>query len=190
MSRSIRVVAALVALQAVLVGSYWLIEHRREHQREHLRSPDGAMRSELGTAPPVGVTGTLPPLSLRRRDSRRFELGAPERPTLVHVWATWCRPCRTELPGLLAVPEEHPIDVVAIALDEDWADVERFLGRARHSNVFLGDSREIQRTLSVHSLPVTFLVQPGGQLRWRFEGARDWTDSGYLQTWIDVIGNE
>lgn len=172
MNRSLRIVLAVVGLQALLVGIYWLVEERRESELA------------LSTAPPQRVGGRLPSLSLRAGNGDRIELKGIRRPTLVHFWATWCPPCRTELPALLALPEAHPVDVVAVALDRDWADVERFLEGRDSSRVFLAGSAEIERALNVRTLPVTYLVEPGGKLRLRFDGARDWADLRFLRTWL------
>jgi thiol-disulfide isomerase/thioredoxin len=123
-------------------------------------------------------------LSLRVRGGDRLDLRGLARPTLLHFWATWCAPCRVELPGLLALPETHPVQVVAVALDRDWADVEQFLGGREFSNVYLADAAEVETALGVQTLPVTYLVQPGGQLRLRFDGARDWTDTRFVRSWM------
>ncbi|MCP4499033.1 MAG: TlpA family protein disulfide reductase [Deltaproteobacteria bacterium] len=126
----------------------------------------------------------MPPLSLRAHDGTRHELRDVDRATLVHFWATWCPPCRVELPGLLALRDEHSIDVVAIALDRDWADVEQFLSRRAPSRIFLGDAARIEAQFGVRSLPVTFFIEPGGHLRFRFDGARDWGNSSFVTDWI------
>jgi len=85
------------------------------------------------------------------------------------------------LPGLLAVPEVYPIDVVAVALDEEWDDVERFLRDHDLSNIFLAGTPDLGDTMDVRTLPVTYLVEPGGNLRWRFDGARDWTNARFVR---------
>src|SRR5690606_32761620 len=149
-------------------GVYWLVEQRR--------SPEQSEAAELGKGPPERVDMAMPDLAVRRPDGSRGHFRAPERPTLVHFWATWCPPCRAELPGLLALPGEHPVEVVAIALDDDWADVERMLDRRSLSRVVLADSGEVDRALGIRTLPVTLLVLPSGRVRLRFDGARDWTD--------------
>ena len=132
MNRSVRVVLAIAATQVALVVIYWLVEGRR--------SSDRRAEAELGTAPPQRVDGLMLSLSLRAHDGTRHELRDVDRATLVHFWATWCPPCRTELPGLLAIPEKHPVDVVAIALDRDWSEVERFLDGRPPATVFIGDA--------------------------------------------------
>lgn len=182
MSRTVRGVVAVLVAQAALVGVYWLVEQRR--------APNGVSEQELSTAPPQHVDGQVPPLSLKPRDGDQFVLRGVDRPTLVHFWATWCPPCRAELPALLALPEEHPVNVVAVALDKQWADVELFLGGRAPPSMFLGDSAEVERTLGVRSLPVTYLMVPETRLRFRFDGARDWSDSLFLSTWLQKIDRE
>ncbi len=176
MSRAARGVVAVLAVQTALVGVYWMVEQRR--------APQGVSQQELSTASPQHLDGQAPPLSLRTRDGNRFVLRGVERPTLVHFWATWCPPCRAELPALLALPEDHPVDVVAVALDREWVDVDLFLGGRAPPAVFLGDPAEAERAMGVRSLPVTFLMQPETGLRLRFDGARDWSNSRFLSTWL------
>ncbi len=179
MSRNARWVLAVVIVQAALVGLYVLVEHRR--------APSEARA--LGTEPPQRVDVTMPSLQLQRRDGSIVELSPSRRPTLVHVWATWCPPCRAELPDLLELPTKHPVDVVAIALDQSWADVDRFLGQLPGgldaSTIILARSEDVERALGVRSLPVTFVMQPKGRLTLRFDGARDWTDEAFIATYIE-----
>lgn len=178
MNRTVRWVLAIVAVQAALIGLYWLVEHQRASDEV----------SALGTASPRRVDMTMPALTVRLRDGSAARLPSSGRSsgrhTLVHVWATWCPPCREELPGLLALPTEHAVDVVAIALDKSWVEVDRFLGGVDASNVFLADSEDVERALGVRNLPVTFLLQAEGRITLRFDGARDWTDEAFVKTYL------
>jgi hypothetical protein len=78
----------------------------------------------------------------------------------------------------------HGVDVVAIALDQSWDEVDRFLGNRNSSNVGLAESEDVERALSVRTLPVTFLVEADGRLVLRFDGARDWTDQAFVRTYL------
>jgi thiol-disulfide isomerase/thioredoxin len=177
MKRSVRLVVALFAVQAALIGMYLLVGYQR--------TPEGSEGVTLGTAPPERMDAAMTPLVLRKRNGSRVDFRTPDRPTMIHFWATWCPPCRAELPGLLALPQGRPLDVVAIALDKEWADVDRFLNGLDSAGVLLGDYAEVERVFDVHTLPVTFFIEAGGRLRLRFDGARDWTDSAFVDTWID-----
>ena len=191
MSRSLRIVLAVAALQAVLVGVYWWVEMRRSgDQRDRLDQFD---RPELGTAPPRPVDGPLGSLRLRAHDGTRHELSDlidVNRATLVHFWATWCPPCRAELPALLSLSPKTRFAVVAVALDKHWGEVERFVKGRPPASVFLADADDVEAAFGIHTLPVTYLVEPGGRLRFRFDGARDWSDPAFLKRWGPGLARE
>jgi thiol-disulfide isomerase/thioredoxin len=175
MNRTVRWVVAIVLLQAMLVGVYWLVEHQRASKTEE----------PLGMQPPQRVNKPLPSLTVVHHDGSRAELSPLDRRTLVHVWATWCPPCRTELPGLLALSSQHDVNVVAIALDQSWGTVDRFLGPISSSQVVLAASDDVERKLGVRTLPVTFLVKADGRIALRFDGTRDWTDEAFVRTHVE-----
>ncbi len=177
MSRPARIVVALIVVQAALLAGYWLVERRRSQTT----GEDAA----LSTAPARRLEVQAQPLKLWPRHGDPVDLRTLRRPTLVHFWATWCPPCRAELPGLLALPDKRPVDVLAVALDKEWADVDRFLDGRDSAGVLLADHAEVGRAFDVHTLPVTFLVGAGGKLRLRFDGARDWADPVFVGRWID-----
>ena len=55
---------------------------------------------------------------------------AKGKPLVVNFWATWCGPCRTEMPGLLALQRRMPgMQLLLISADEpeEWTAVEKFL---------------------------------------------------------------
>ena len=176
MKRKIGFLLALLVLQAGLLLLYKQIEDRRVGKRR--------VRGPLSIAAPLALEGSQAPLAVRRRDGKDVHLRALKRPLLLHFWATWCPPCRAELPGLLALSNERQIDLLAVALDEKEDEVDRFWEDGRPSNVILGDRVQARIVFGVQTLPVTFLVNPGGQLRLRFDGARDWTDAHFLRSWI------
>ncbi|MBK8009769.1 MAG: hypothetical protein IPK13_00310 [Deltaproteobacteria bacterium] len=51
-------------------------------------------------------------------------------------------------------------------------------------NIVLAGNEDVERALGVRTLPVTFLVQAGGRLTLRFDGARDWTDEAFVRTYL------
>jgi thiol-disulfide isomerase/thioredoxin len=175
MSRTTRWLAAIISVQAALVGVYWLVQRARNRE---LR-----VGSQLATDPPQRVDMVFPAIAVRRRDGTTTRLPIPTRPTLVHVWATWCPPCRAELPGVLRLSGQYGVDVVAIALDNSWGEVERFLHGQDAARVVLA-SRSLEQALGVRSLPVTFMVRDGGRIVLRFDGARDWTDETFVEASI------
>ena len=102
--------------------------------------------------------------------------------TLVNVWASWCAPCREEMPALLRVARAHRGDGLRVALvsaDFDSAAAHQFLARAGvdfPTYLKAGDDMAFIDTLSPRwsgALPATFVYDAGGALVRFWEGAAD-----------------
>ncbi len=92
------------------------------------------------------------------------------RPVVVNFWASWCGPCRTEAPELVAFSKAHP-DVQMLSVNSDDPSRDAAVAFAQKSqwvwpSVF-DPSAEIQRAWGVGGLPATFLVDAEGKLRAR-----------------------
>jgi thiol-disulfide isomerase/thioredoxin len=160
------VLVALAALQVVVVGLYLLVERTRGTGAEL------PFRYER-----VTEALRLPAVDLVRPDGSSTSTTAGHgQPTLLHFWATWCRPCRDELPGLLRLSEEHPgLRVIALTVDEEWATVGHFFDGAIPTAVFRDPSGRLVKRYGVGELPDSYLLDAHGVARLRMRGARDWT---------------
>lgn len=145
-------IAAGLALAIVLAFFLW---PRAKSER---RFEDGYLMDESGAA--VAVAARLEPA------------------TLVHFWATWCPPCRQEIPGLLAFadeigPERLKLVLVAVADERDRAVA--FVGNPRYPVLF-DPVWDVARRFRTVQLPETHLVLDG-KLAATFIGASDWRSS-------------
>jgi thiol-disulfide isomerase/thioredoxin len=96
---------------------------------------------------------------------------------LVHFWATWCPPCRKELPALmeLASRKRDRIQVWAVSTDREWGAVQRFLDGDVPPGVVRDSNNEATRVYGVTGLPDSYLIDPDGRIRARFSGAQNWS---------------
>ena len=167
-----RVAAVVVAIAAAQTGAvlvYRWVEHTR---KARTTSPSFNYEQLLARpAPEVTLTGS--------DGSRRRLSDYRGRPVLLHFWATWCPPCKAELPALLALgrelDREGGVRVVALATDGDWDSVRRFFGELVPNEVARDETGTAAETFDVSVLPDTYLVGADGGLLQRFGGARDWS---------------
>ena len=96
-----------------------------------------------------------PPIELPTIDGARFSLASARgQVVLVNFWATWCPPCRVEMPSMLALGREleakHPgkFKMVAVSVDDGWDPVREFfaappyLGSTAGATVVLDDASQ------------------------------------------------
>ncbi len=98
---------------------------------------------------------------------------------LLNFWATWCPPCRAEMPSLdeLKNKMEGPdLKVLAVSVDEaGWPAVDAFLAREPVTLTVLLDARgNTASQYGVFELPQTFLIDPKGRIVREYQGPRDW----------------
>ncbi|WP_374632952.1 TlpA disulfide reductase family protein [Paracoccus sp. (in: a-proteobacteria)] len=99
---------------------------------------------------------------------------------LLNFWATWCAPCREEMPSLDALQAElggDDFQVVAIAAGHNPAPaIEKFLTEARITNlpVLLDPRQALARGMGVMGMPVTVLIDREGNEIARLIGGADW----------------
>ena len=116
------------------------------------------------------------------------------RVVLLNLWATWCAPCRAEMPtldNLQAILGGSDFEVLALSLDQGGVrDVERFyqdLG-LRHLAIYVDPTTRAQRELRVFGLPTTLLIGADGRELGRLIGPTDWDSQemvGFLRSFID-----
>ncbi|HRM75716.1 MAG TPA: TlpA disulfide reductase family protein [Paracoccus sp. (in: a-proteobacteria)] len=99
---------------------------------------------------------------------------------LLNFWATWCAPCREEMPSLDALQAElggDDFQVVAIAAGHNPAPaIEKFLTEAKITNlpVLLDPRQGLAREMGVMGMPVTILIDRDGNEIARLIGGADW----------------
>jgi cytochrome c biogenesis protein CcmG, thiol:disulfide interchange protein DsbE len=113
-----------------------------------------------------------PDFSLERLDGGRMALSELRgRPVLLNFWATWCAPCRAELPALMSAYETHRaagLEVVAVNLadQERGKDVRRFAAElGLPFPVVLDQKGKVRKRYRLVALPTTVFVDTAGIVR-------------------------
>lgn len=172
MKRALARFAAVVAAQGLLIGIWYAVDSGQAPKVDPPRSNGETPRRT------VEMNRQAPDLTMWRRDGSGLRLAnALGRPYVLHFWATWCPPCRQELPALLAWATNAGLPVLAVSVDPDWQAVLELLGPNPSEGVVLADGNEVEVAFSVRNLPATFVVDRAGRLRLRLDGPRDWDSS-------------
>ncbi len=127
-------------------------------------------RIALGAA---DVGQPAPPLIVAELDGRAFDLGASRgHVVIVNFWATWCVPCRTEMPALDAFYRRYHdrgVDMIGLSADRprDRGDVVKMMQTLAFPAAMLRDATA-NGFGSPETLPETFVIDPSGVVRAKF----------------------
>ena len=124
--------------------------------------------------------GATPPLVLQDLDGRPHRLEDYRgKVVLINFWATWCEPCRAEMPSLnklRAALAGRPFAVLAVNLAEPEARIRRFMEQVPLDfPVLLDRDTAAAKAWKARILPASFLVGPDGRIRYSVLGEIDWT---------------
>jgi cytochrome c biogenesis protein CcmG, thiol:disulfide interchange protein DsbE len=127
----------------------------------------------------AGGTRALP-LSLKTLDGATHDLAKYRgKVVLVNFWATWCEPCRDEMPSIERLKEKfagQPFEVLAVNVDEPESRVRAFLAKTPlQLTVVLDPGKAVTKNWNARILPASFVVGRDGRVRYSVLGEMDWS---------------
>lgn len=122
-----------------------------------------------------------PDFTLRDINGRVIKLSSLNgKVVLLNFWATWCPPCKAEMPSLnrlYAEMQSSGLVVIAVSTDKSAAPVREFLGKNHLDFTVLWDEKlSVTKQYKVFSMPTTFLIDRKGMIVEKFMGEYEWTD--------------
>ena len=171
MKKTIGIALALVAVLALaFVGYRYLSTHRGGV----ISSPDGVqeivpMTDETDTAPAEQEAYPAPDFTVYTLTGEAARLSDfAGKPVVVNFWATWCPPCRQELPGFENAWQQYGDDVVFLMVacgGEAVDEVESFVAEGSYTfPVYVDSDGSGAAAYGINAIPVTALVDAEGNL--------------------------
>ncbi len=176
MNGKVFVLAALaVALGAGLATAETVQERLMSQAVEVARKPLDPVEFELKDLD--GVTRTL--------GSYRGKV------VFLNFWATWCGPCRSEMPSMQRVHEQlrgEGLQIVAVNLQESNDQVRRFMKElGLDFTVLMDRTGMVGAQYGARSIPTTYLIDRNGKIFARAIGAREWDTPEMIATFRTVL---
>jgi thiol-disulfide isomerase/thioredoxin len=119
-----------------------------------------------------------PDFTLDALDGKALSLaGSRGKVVLLNFWATWCGPCRAEIPDLIALQQKYKgqLQIIGLTVDEDDAsEVKQVVAESRINYPVAMSSPEVRmRYGGIAALPTSFVLDAQGRVVQKHEGLRD-----------------
>ena len=105
--------------------------------------------------------------------------GLKGKVVFVNFWATWCKPCRDEMPSMEALNKamaDKPFQMLSIIFNDDLDLAKSYARRQGATFPVLGNpSKELTQAYMITGVPETFLIDADGILKHKFIGPYDWS---------------
>jgi peroxiredoxin len=130
------------------------------------------------------LSGVAPDFDLLSRDGGRVALSDLEgQVVMVNFWATWCGPCRQEMPHLEALYQRYSglgFTLLGVNVEKDSSGADKFLVETPVSFPILFDPEsEVSELYNVVAMPSTVLIDKSGNLRFIHHGYQPGYENDY-----------
>jgi peroxiredoxin len=193
MGRTVKTGDAIALFVVALIGIPFLYSFSAAFMDGEVRRSEAPFRSLFGNATYealregrevpqhyLGEDRRLPDFELPMRDGGTFRAADARGKVLVmNFWTVTCAPCMEEMPSLLRLAEiledRDDIELVTISVDQDWATVAQAVPEGSPMTVLLDADRSVVADrFGTRLFPETWVVDPNGVIRMRFDGRADW----------------
>ncbi len=161
-----------LATMVVVAGLYFVLRHH---------GPPAGLRGTL-----IGQGSQAPDFSLADLAGENVHLSTYRgKVVLLDFWATWCDPCRDEIPHLVELQNKYGaqgLQIIGVSMDDEPEPVREFYQRFKiNYPVVMGNAKTGELYGGILGLPIAFLIGRDGRIRAKHIGA---TDISVLETEI------
>ncbi|MBN2908395.1 redoxin family protein [Polycladomyces sp. WAk] len=168
---------------AALIGAVWYGGKQDRSERMVQSSTPPRNQAEVTPTTPQKDTGlqkgdTAPVFALQTLNGQTMDLAKRNgKPALINFWATWCPPCREEMPILQSMYKRYGnrVDFFMVNLTREETNEERVAQYLRQHKltfpVLKDETGEVAEIYSILAIPTTYIVDANGVIVWNKTGA-------------------
>jgi len=155
--------------------------------------------SNADIKPPFGIRhydiGIASDFTLQDIDGEKFTLSSTRGHwVFLHFWASWCGPCRIEMPALQQLAnniKNDNFEIIMVNTAEDEDTIFEFLASINvELNSLTDTDGQVTEAWKPRGLPTTFLINPQGKVKYQAIGGREWNQPVYLSFIKQLINKE
>jgi len=182
------IIVAVIAFPLIFIFTGAVVDARARAREAPFRAIVGNARFEQmmegggGVPHYLGASLRAPEFSLPKEGGGEWKMSEQRGKVVVmNFWTVTCRPCIQEMPTLELLAEMTEdwgdVEVVAISTDRNWAEAETIIPRGSRITSLLDAERKVVTDLFGTKLfPETWIIDADGVVRFRYDGALDWSD--------------
>jgi len=159
-----RALVGIIALVAAVTLVAVMVRYTQRVEADLVKAPVATRSVKL-----LKDRAVVPPFTAAGLDGRPVSTAAFRgKVVLINFWATWCPPCREEIPDLIALQEQYrdQLQIIGVSQDSGSVDeVKRFAAEHRMNYPTVMSSPEIEKLFpGIYALPTSFILDRDGRL--------------------------
>ncbi|AFM06237.1 peroxiredoxin [Bernardetia litoralis DSM 6794] len=151
----------------------------------------GISLSSFTTKKVLSPKSTVPSVAIKTLTNQTIDIQETlnkEGYTIISFWATWCKPCISELSAIndeyIDWQEETDVKVVAISIDDARSKIRIptiVNGKDWQFEVYSDENSDLKRALNVQNVPHTFIINPEGEIVWQHTSYNPGDEAHYIE---------
>ena len=137
-------------------------------------------------APSAATATQMPAFAMLDASGQAVDLKSfAGKKVFVNLWATWCPPCRAEMPSIQKLHQtvdKEKTAFIMLSLDDDFEKAKQYVKKNNlNLPIYYPQGTELPELFNVRGIPTTFIFDEKGQLIKSMEGADDYDTDAYRQ---------
>jgi len=182
------IIVAAIAFPVVFIFTGAVVDARARTREAPFRAIFGNARFEQlmegqgGVPHYLGASLLAPDFTLPQQGGGEWKMSDQRGKVVVmNFWTVTCRPCIQEMPTIELLAEITEdwgnVEIVAVSTDRSWEEAETIIPRSSRITSLLDSERKVvTEQFGTNLFPETWIIDANGVVRFRFDGAMDWSD--------------
>jgi thiol-disulfide isomerase/thioredoxin len=172
---NIRMLVSIVAVAALTLSAC--------SQKKVTEVEDPAINSQNGSTAIPAEAVSLPAFSMQDKEGNMVSLQSLKgKKVFLNLWASWCPPCREEMPSierLYKSADTARVAFVMLSLDDNFEKAKRYVSSRKLTLPIFYPAENLPDLFNVEGIPVTFIFNEEGKLIKQINGSEDYDSDNY-----------